>query len=962
MNLPARSACTLYVLLLPLAGHSQVGKLLADPPVLVNDRLVQPIHLVTEKKDTLVFTHALFRFETATDSQLVFRLKSDPWPVQAGVQSVQLPVVCQPGKCNQTYLDIFTRYNLVPPGNYKMYTTVRHRNDTSVLQSNMVQLNTDSALDVNSNLFYQFNAGLLKEVKHSASLNMADEQQLSPARIQTAATNAIDRLNRSRKIKGLDVQYHTNGGVVQCDLFYRGVFLGSSRNEAAQLTGNRIKNKVKTMQESAGGMLKNNLQDVTTLSTQLQKSNGTHKQEKLYGNIEISSHNSTGQEQYSQYSNNYYELEGEAHVKLFDIPITVEGYLNTQDFKRTIKSSYFRVNYDLERAKQDLLKKTNTFREKYSQSQARFTGLSSIYQSYLGKLGQEQQGILREMNMAGIDQETITGLGGQTIDSARWMATLKDKALQKADSGGKIAGTVQEAGEKYAQLYRKYERLQQIQQLVLQYRALLEQNRTAQYFDSALVYGKIKDYTHADDLSYRQLATKAGELLPRNGVIRYLKGLQSFDAGIFNHYTSKYTLNGQTTKGLSVGYDFGAVETRLSYGRTEYVSRSGITDQYSTYSLRVASPELGHQKFGAVYYGYSPSKGMMGSNSFFKDVDVALPGFKQTAHIVSMFYEGRIGHWLQYSWDAARSFKAENTEAADVARPNPWSYWAFNGNLAYSPARLPVTFDAEWEKVGNRFENMSLPVMMNGIQRYALGGSALLFRGFLSAKLQYNLLEQQNYAMTATSRKWAAELRTNSKRYPSVYLSYKPMSTFRAADDTLAVSQRPMLGEVWIVRGSYQFKREGRSHRFTLTWNRNKTDMDTLHYESRMMQAGYNLTTAVLNYNLQLAYNRQPEMVNIYGIRLPSETYMCNQNLSAPLSKTVSGNVSGDISFNGAGLLRYGLSMGLSKRIPKRGLTLRMAVRGVNYKDISTEIWKPLAGLDLSVRYQFNEMIGRIGF
>jgi hypothetical protein len=138
--------------------------------------------------------------------------------------------------------------------------------------------------------------------------------------------------------------------------------------------------------------------------------------------------------------------------------------------------------------------------------------------------------------------------------------------------------------------------------------------------------------------------------------------------------------------------------------------------------------------------------------------------------------------------------------------------------------------------------------------------------------------------------------------------------------------------------------------------------MDTARYQTSNIQAGYGLNSAAVNYMVQLGYTRQPPMKTITGIALPEQQYIMNQNIACPLAATITAQAGADVSFNETGLLRYGLSLGMNKTFKKQGVTLRATCRGVNYKDVETGEWKPLAGLDLGIGYRFDQVMGKIGF
>src|SRR5690606_26059986 len=117
------------------------------------------------------------------------------------------------------------------------------------------------------------------------------------------------------------------------------------------------------------------------------------------------------------------------------------------------------------------------------------------------------------------------------------------------------------------------------------YTTLLQQYRDKLTLDSGLVYGKLEKLGNAEDVSYKDMTKAASGLLPESRGKKFIYGLTHLDIGIINQYESEYTASGQTLKGGSVGYDFGFMKAGLTIGKTEYISRDGTVDQYSSTAL-----------------------------------------------------------------------------------------------------------------------------------------------------------------------------------------------------------------------------------------------------------------------------------------------------------------------------------------------------------------------------------------
>src|SRR5690606_5864805 len=122
-----------------------------------------------------------------------------------------------------------------------------------------------------------------------------------------------------------------------------------------------------------------------------------------------------------------------------------------------------------------------------------------------------------------------------------------------------------------------------------------------------------------------------------------------------------------------------------------------------------------------------------------------------------------------------------------------------------------------------------------------------------------------NFSARAAQSKWGFELQTFSKRFPNVFFSYKPFATFRTYDDTLQIARKPLLGEVWMGRLQYRYRRPGRSVRLALLYNENKSIQDSATYSSRQLQASaqYNRGTFLIHLTLGLLRIHSPYLTSV---------------------------------------------------------------------------------------------------
>src|SRR5690606_8508328 len=120
----------------------------------------------------------------------------------------------------------------------------------------------------------------------------------------------------------------------------------------------------------------------------------------------------------------------------------------------------------------------------------------------------------------------------------------------------------------------------------------------------------------------------------------------------------------------------------------------------------------------------------------------------------------------------------------------------------------------------------------------------------------YNVMQQKSMAVKSTHAKWGFDIATHSKRFPSVSFSYKPFSTYRSLSDTFSIPQKPILGEVWLGKLSYQIKKQDYILRLTAVYNKNTSLMDTIESGSNTGQFNALFTRGKLNLMMNLGFTK----------------------------------------------------------------------------------------------------------
>lgn len=984
MALTLRKTIAVWILLLLGSGsllvQAQPGKSNAilrtgaDLPEIKTDKKLSVslyINPVGLPADSLSLSYAFYSYNPKGDSLLLCRKVCPAFELQHRVAVYQMAFPAK-GIDTAWYLPVFyqvmQKTGAVPPGSYKAFVLLR-RGD-SLLSRNAIIYGVDSTLSLSSPVRKELSTALVPEQKTGLVAKLFSSEVETINSTTATAAKAIERsrhqLDRLMKARGLSPKIQKVGDKEYINLYYDDWFIGRYQTEA----GKSISTQVASQQaQLAGGITataNTELEGYRSLLSQVNDLTRQKQEDKeLRGQIGVSGSWANGQPEYSTQDNNYYELRANLETEVMDIPVGIEGYYTTQDAHRTIKSSYVRVHYDAEKAKSELLKLMGGFKQQYSNTVAKGKGLEQVYGSYLANLKDNKGALLNNLkketglgatdgSLGSINSEALkakirAGLEAKLAAAAKDTAVLLSTAASKLDSAGRAKALAARATADVARakqledsvehLYQKamqrYEQIQALEKKVAKYEGLLEQYKNTAYFDSALAYSKMGDLNNADAATYKQLAKRASGLLPEGKAKTFIAGLTSLDAGIFPKYVSKYTMAGQQLKGLDAGYDIGFAQVGLTVGKTEYAGRDGSLDKYTTYGARALFTPLKDQKVGLIYYGYTPSRAAISSDKdFYKNIDIALPTFRSPVHIVSATYEGTIAKNIHLDGEAATSYRNGDlhhkfSDGFDADR----LAWHLNGEGNIPKTTLALT--GSYEHGGKDFQNSTLPVIITGTDLYKGGIKGELFRGFLTAGVEYNHMQQANFYSVGGNNRWGFDIATHSKQYPSLALSYKPFATFRSALDTLAVPQRPLTGAVWTGKANYQIKKSGgRVWRLTAVYNKSTSRTDSVSYASDLIQLNIIYTTKKWMGMLSGGQS------DLQSSGLPTDslnpahvaTTFGAGSASYSFSKGL--NVSGgmDIGFAHYGLSKWGLNGGMSYRMVKVPLSIRLYGRYSAYR------------------------------
>lgn len=890
-------------------------------------------------KDTPLHIHIISRYKrTSSDTILLYDALFEVKKLRStnGFVDVVFNKSLSMRNTNESFIDIVKRFNTVPAGVYIIQIEMLGSGPDRPLlfRKELMQL-VDSTLSPGSGLRSKLNSALLNRKQ----INTSSFSRTKSTPI--VDLNAVhNRLKRSiRKERNLTLRPATYAGKVYSEAWFKEFFLGRYELGSAQELNERAQKESDLINSDASSLVSTDLEHFRGVGSQLRELNKLkHKDGTIRANIDLSTYASSSQDPQSVQDQNYIDLLGNLDLEVFGLPCSVEGYYTTQDRNRKAKASYLRFHYDIATAKNRLRDNLSGYRNKLDESISKGQGMSTIYGAYVQKLDQEKEQMVQKVAKDyDVDPSSVLSSEGDA-------GKLLDRLPADSSSDSTVKLRREQLRNRKKEFSESYKRIEETQHKADKYRKLIEQYNTRNRLDSLAAYRKISNLDDKDP-TYKDLSKAASGLLPEGKAKRFVTGLTRFDAGIINQYESRYTQSGQVIKGVSMGYDVGLFTAGISAGNTEYISRQGTVDQYSTLLLRVDNKGSRNHKFGFLYNINTPAKSMGIDEKFIGSQNIRYPGFSQPSNIVSLVYEGKAGKYFSAHSEVATSIRKGQATAFDMAHS------ALNNTVSFRIPRTPMQLNAGWEHLGASFENNTLPYIRCGTERYTLGAATTLMHGFIGLKADYNLLSQQNFTNRSTNRKWGFEFRTNTKRYPTVMLSYKPFSTFRTVNDTFSIPQRPVQGEVWTARSSYQFKRGKRLHRFTLTYNQNNSTTDTLRYHSTTLQANYIYSYTGISLNIGTGRLTLP--VNFNDGTGEQSSYIANIGLTKSVGKYVTVNISPDAAFTNWGIQRLSGTAGATFAFPRRLIAFRMALRYSGYRmkadDDPIEIFAGQVGM----RWQF---------
>jgi len=667
--------------------------------------------------------------------------------------------------------------------------------------------------------------------------------------------------------------------------------------------------------------------------------------------------------EYSLNENIYSEVGADLEAKILGIPVQMQGFYTTQDKNRKIKASYFRIQYDLAAASDDIQENIDQFKNEYRYKKAELKSKTDLYDKTSKKL-QNKKGVLlhkiRSLIPLDLVQEDIGSMIKDPkfeldIDTAQIVAYVQKLAEEKVAKDSNLQSKKIFIEEKKKEIIANIEKAKKMIETARELKTKIESYKKQfdalqQNFkiDSAFVMDKLKDKSGLDDLSQASLIEKGKEILPQSSLAKRIRNINQLDIGILNRSESRYTLDGQLMKGAGIGYQIGSFDIGVAGGRTEYVSRDlqGL-EKYNTAMLRVANQISDDQKIKLILYSYASSSADSNFN-----LSSQLSGLDGRTDIASLSYDARLGsanihaESAQSINRAVRNLEKESTPLFKLDDN------ASNISLGIPINKIGINSEFEYERIGKNFTNNSLSFLRRDIQMFKAGLSGTFLKGYLFMKVNLYELFQGTVGNGRENRRLGFLVQTRSKRYPNIRIDYKPFTTFNSLNDTINIAQRQLFGEVLSGKISYQLKGKTMQHRWNVLINRNESNIDTISYRTSVYQLSYILSTAKLMASTQIGRMEMP--TNLNALNSPINNFIRTTE-QFKINRFIQSNISTEIAWHQNQVNRLGLVLGCAFNIPNKPLQIRVNGNLMQYRN-QENINKSIYGGHLGLSYQFKSL------
>lgn len=930
-------------------------KVHADLPLIEKDhKLFQELKYASTTKQELSVTCVCYTYDCKGDSTLIYSIRNRPCVFEKGTSILKLPF-SQYNDRNNYLLDNFYKsfvgLNAIPFGQYKLFISFQSKD--SQCYSYVYAYAIDSTLVPYSSIKRTIDRVINANITPSINNNTLSQFSVVATKPSKVLARLSRKLDHALAQKGFELKQETDALRNYLSIYFNAKFVGRyviAENtpilEQVSVRQNSVKQNIASLSNL------DFLQSNTLLSQMKTMLDGSKDPIELMGTLSVTSSFASAQPEYANLDNNYYELRGDLATKLFSIPVSLEAYYTSQDQNRRLKSSFLRLHYDVSKYRSSMQTAINGFKQQFDQLEAKGKGMEMLYDNSINQLQRQKSNLIAIVqqqsgvpfsNFASSSQEEVK----QQIEAylmrklTDTLTTLKQTANKKLDSVASQSNLIAHSKtfadsveHIYQHLMHRYKEIQALEIKINKYSKLIAQYKNAHYFDSSLGYSQIQNLLQENNP--RKWFNASQHFMPKNKSMQFLSRLINFDIGVINSYASKYTMAGQQLRGVDMAYDIGVCKLGISIGNTAFVGRDGVQDKYFTYMVKSAFALSKNQQAQLVYYSYIPSLQQELNMPFYKNIEFTLPSFKNPVHILSSNYEGMLFGAITIRGELASSrFSGQDWMTNFQSTKLAWNI-SLEGQLPHTP----LQFKTLVEHGGIDFNNATLPINISGTDRYQCALRGTFLKSFLTASIDFNRLQQQNFSYAGGNNKWGFELATHSKQYPSISLGYKPYATFRSYADTFLIPQRPIVGAVSTGKLSYQLKRAGSVWRFMAMYNKSVSIIDTISYAAQISQGVVAYASKIWQASLSIGATSIDNATQLTVAH--QQTKFFSLLLSKQLNPHVFVSGGLDVAYAAFGLTKYGMSASINYTTSRLPVLIRVAARNMTYKLLADDAWKKL--------------------
>ncbi len=675
----------------------------------------------------------------------------------------------------------------------------------------------------------------------------------------------------------------------------------------------------------------------------------------LYNRSQVS----TGREEHSSIDNNYTEAGGSIQVPVLGIPFTVNGMYTTQDRGRNFKSSYINFSFDRSRLLAQLEEQQSIYNDNADKVKNAGAFAGNRVQDQLQAAAIARDRLLAEIRnelsiiITRMADSAQTRTGASGVPYEQYAAMYKNpETIRPEQLDCKGCDTVtRKRLEKIGRLFRQLETYTAAYETVTTKYAALQDKQLA---DSLQIDNFTKRYYNKDQPLKEQLPGLATKL-PGGRLKQWATRLTNFDAGMLSNYHSDYTLAGQMTKGLDAGYDFKLFKAGANLGYTDYLSPDGTVLRYKTGLGKLLFNPSDNQDIQVSYFAYAPLQAQRDIPGY-GGIKGSYGGLLDATHNrTDIFSLGYAAQWEKLTLKLDYSHSKGANESFNLRNLDNSAFNAAAG-LRYIPDNDLVL---GYEHIGSAFENRVLPFLFSGTQKIKLQNTGTYFNNRLRVRLEYQLLLQSSNYYSGRNRKLGAELQTRFKRLPNLTVAYKPFTTFRTLTDTFQVQQRPMMGDVFIVKANYILKTgSGGVYTFNTFYNYNRSQVDTARYSSSNIQlmAAYarkGLTVSATAGYVGSSGNVRESMSGADQALLFNNTFETLQ-LSGQVHPAVTAGGGLELAHAGSVIVRFGVNLHATLAPKNWPLQFNAMVRRMRYNKALTTGNPDMAAFSLGIYYTFS--------